>query len=435
MLPVAVVLSMGVSAQARAQSAIEQLEDMTGSTLDFGSATAQPAPQSHPMPGFRPPPRATSGYAQQVYLAQRRAQSLAAQADLAARQGNDREAEQLLAEAHRLWPDNADIRNALLEIRDVIVHHRANRQLVAGLGQAESAMRAVENLPLTVPGLDFGKLATGAASHDDYPYKNDSSVVDLRFLGAAPGVIDLAHLQGISVRPTAADVSDARRLDQTLAPQEKETNALLADALMTASPGHPLHNPLDDPLEAHDEQVRKLLLQHAISSAYVRASDQSPEGFATMRFHLETDPDVVRKVSLIEQNLLGNETAVRADSLGLAKTMLSQDMVTQHSSDAAAFEAKVQSDPTLRQQVDGQMQAIVYAEDREFSQLNSGALVQARIVAEQWVTQWNPRGQGRGVAGAGGPSRSLCCARRSWRTRRAVLTRTRRRTIRITPPH
>lgn len=49
------VLSVGVTRPASAQSAIEQLEEMTGSTLDFGSATSGPPPQYHPpMPGFCP---------------------------------------------------------------------------------------------------------------------------------------------------------------------------------------------------------------------------------------------------------------------------------------------------------------------------------------------------------------------------------------------
>ena len=83
------------------------------------------------------------------------------------------------------------------ELALALAHHRADRQLITGLSRAESAMQAVERLPISVPGLKFGQLAPASRSEDSYPYKSDSSVVDLRFLGAAPGVIDIAHLQGI----------------------------------------------------------------------------------------------------------------------------------------------------------------------------------------------------------------------------------------------
>ena len=394
-LAIALVASVSLPGLARGQSAIEQLEDMTGSTLDFGTATSQPLPQDHPMPGFHPIPGQNNNAQQQAYAAEEHAQALAAKADLAMRQHNYRLAEELLTQAHSLWPDNTNIANALGVIQDIMAHRRADRQLVSELSQAQSAMQAVEQLPITLPGLSFDKLAAASAKGDNYPYKNDSSVVDLRFLGAAPGVIDLARLQGISLRPTASDLSGARALDQAAAPQEKELSELLA-GVMLASTGNSgasdqrLHNPLDDPLEAYGEKVRQQLLQHAVSVAYVSSSDHSLAGLSTLQFHLDTDPAVAHKVLLIEQNLLNNEAAVRSDSLFLAKTVISEDMAANHL-DGSGFEGKYQADPAFRQQVDGQLQAIRSSADSQTTRLQTGALVQARIVAQQWVGQWDHR--------------------------------------------
>jgi hypothetical protein len=175
-------------------------------------------------------------------------------------------------------------------------------------------------------------------------------------------------------------------------------NEFLADAMLRDSsrwPGpknpHPLQNPLSGKAEAYELSLEKLLLQHGLSCAFVRSNEFTPTEMEVLRFHLETDTALTRKRYLIANGLMNQEMAVREQALSSLSNAIKAEIQNQHLNDMAGFNRKMDSDPAFRSQFLATVHATGEEMDRKLSLLRGTAMIQMRVVADQWADGWVKR--------------------------------------------